>query len=243
MNIIYEPAGRAREYSELAANLYRGCDHACTYCYAPAATRTKPEEFYHSTQRAGLLRKLCDDAEEMRKNNDKRNVLLCFTCDAYQTLNDRHKLARQAIQIFQNCEINYTVLTKGGKRSEQDFDIWDPALGTYAATLVFTDEEQRQKYEPGAAPTSERIAALKRAHELGIKTWVSLEPVFDPVQTFELIRQTHDFVDLYKVGKLNYMDESKEVDWKVFAQQAIDLIGSFGNAIYVKNDLRKYLNV
>jgi len=243
MKIIYEPSGRAREYSELAANLYAGCDHGCTYCYAPAALRRTREKFNQSSPRTDLIKNLAKDAEEMRKNKDQRNVLLCFTCDAYQHINDQYKLTRQAIQIFQNCEINYTVLTKGGERSEQDFDIWDPKFGTYAATLVFTDKSQRQKYEPGAAPTSERIAALKRAHELGIKTWVSLEPVFDPVQTFELIRQTHEFVDLYKVGKLNYMDESKAVDWKVFAQQAIDLIGSFGNDIYVKNDLRKYLNV
>lgn len=243
MKIIYEPAGRAREYSELAANLYAGCDHGCTYCYAPAALKRSREQFYKSAPRDGVIRKLCDDAEEMRKNRDNRNVLLCFTCDAYQTLNDRHKLARQAIQIFQNNEINFTVLTKGGKRSEQDFDIWDSKLGTYAATLVFTDETQRLIYEPNAAPTTERIAALKHAHDLGIKTWVSLEPVFDPEQTYELIRQTHGFVDLYKVGKLNYLEEAKAVNWQEFAQKTISLIESFGNAIYVKNDLRKCLNV
>jgi hypothetical protein len=39
MPLIYEPAGRAREYAALACNIYRGCDHACEYCYAPAATR------------------------------------------------------------------------------------------------------------------------------------------------------------------------------------------------------------
>jgi DNA repair photolyase len=242
MKTIYEPRGRAREYAELAANLYSGCDHGCLYCYAPAALKRTREQFNKPEPRAAIIRKLCDDAEEMRKNKDQRNVLLCFTCDAYQSINDRYKLARQAIQVFQNCGIKYAVLTKGGKRSEQDFDIWDPALGTYAATLVFTDEAQRQKYEPDAAPTVERIAALKRAHDLDIKTWVSLEPVFDPVQTYELIRQTHDFVDLYKVGKLNYLDEARAVNWRDFAQSAISLIESFGNAIYVKNDLRRFLN-
>mgnify|MGYP001557876463 FL=1 len=32
MSLIYEPAGRAREYAALACNVYRGCDHACVYC-------------------------------------------------------------------------------------------------------------------------------------------------------------------------------------------------------------------
>jgi hypothetical protein len=39
MKIIYEPRGAAREYSPLAANLYRGCIHGCKYCYAPACLR------------------------------------------------------------------------------------------------------------------------------------------------------------------------------------------------------------
>ena len=34
MSIIYEPKGKAREYSPLAVNLYRGCSHGCLYCYA-----------------------------------------------------------------------------------------------------------------------------------------------------------------------------------------------------------------
>lgn len=32
---IYEPSGKAREYSPLALNLYKGCDHGCNYCYVP----------------------------------------------------------------------------------------------------------------------------------------------------------------------------------------------------------------
>jgi len=31
--IIYEPKGAAREYAELALNVYRGCVHRCIYCY------------------------------------------------------------------------------------------------------------------------------------------------------------------------------------------------------------------
>ena len=31
---IYEPSGRAREYGELAVNIYTGCNHGCSYCYA-----------------------------------------------------------------------------------------------------------------------------------------------------------------------------------------------------------------
>jgi DNA repair photolyase len=35
--VIYEPKGKAGEYAPLALNLYAGCSHGCTYCFAPTA--------------------------------------------------------------------------------------------------------------------------------------------------------------------------------------------------------------
>ena len=59
MNVIYEPKGRAREYSELACNLYRGCTHGCRYCYAPATMRTTGEKWHGKAEpRKGVLRLL-----------------------------------------------------------------------------------------------------------------------------------------------------------------------------------------
>jgi DNA repair photolyase len=239
MNIIYEPRGKAREYSELAANLYSGCDHGCTYCYAPAALRKTKEVFVISKPRDNVIRKLAADVAEMSRNNDQRNVLLCFTCDPYQHIETEHHLTRQAIQLFNNNNIHYTILTKGGKRSEPDLDLiaTRPDLGTYACTLVFVDEDRRRHYEPNAAPTQERIEVLEKAHRMGIRTWVSLEPVFDPYQTVELIHQTQGFVDLYKVGKLNYLQEAKSVDWNKFGHYVTDLLESYGNNYYIKKDL------
>lgn len=47
MKIIYEPKGAAKEYSELAVNLYLGCNHGCKYCFAPRCMfKTKEEYFF-----------------------------------------------------------------------------------------------------------------------------------------------------------------------------------------------------
>ena len=51
MSIIYEPRGKAREYSELAANLYTGCSHGCRYCYCPAILRKKIDEWAANPRR------------------------------------------------------------------------------------------------------------------------------------------------------------------------------------------------
>ena len=246
LRVVYEPRGKAGEYADLACNLYAGCDHGCTYCYAPAATRRSRETFNAPTPRAGILDKLLRDAEELAKQKEQRSILFCFTCDPYQGIDERYKLTREALKILLPRGLNVTILTKGGARSERDFDLLAqyPDQATYSATLVFTDEEQRLRYETGtAALTAERIAALKRAHGLGIRTWVSLEPVFDPVQSLDLIRQTYEFVDLYKVGTLNYMQEAKAIDWATFGYDAIALLDSLGKDYYIKDDLKRHLNV
>jgi len=246
LRVVYEPRGKAGEYAGLACNLYAGCDHGCTYCYAPAATRKTREKFNSPSPRAGVLGKLLQDADELERLHEQRSILLSFTCDTYQEIDVRYKLTREALKILLPRGLNVTILTKGGARSERDFDLLAqyPGQATYAATLVFTNEEQRRVYETGtAAPTAERIAALKRAHGLGIRTWVSLEPVFDPVQSLDLIRQTYEFVDLYKVGTLNYMQEAKAIDWATFGYDAIALLDSLGKDYYIKDDLKRHLNV
>ena len=96
----------------------------------------------------------------------------------------------------------------------------------------------RKEIEPFAAPTNERINSLKKAHDLGIFTFVSLEPVWNPNQTLELIDLTHEFVDFYKVGKLNYNKLQKLIDWKKFKFDVIEKLDTYKKEYYIKNDLQ-----
>ena len=33
LKIIYKPSGKAKEYANLAINLYKACTHGCRYCF------------------------------------------------------------------------------------------------------------------------------------------------------------------------------------------------------------------
>lgn len=242
MRVIYEPKGQAREYAELAVNLYNGCSHACEYCYAPAVMHKTKENFFgNPTPRKNIIELLEKDLAEMRINEDRREVLMCFSCDPYQQIDCEYQLTRKAIKLFAEYNINFSILTKGGKRSERDFDILEWSLAIfckYGATLVFANDDQSKQYELGAAPTSERIESLRKAHGLGIKTWVSLEPAWSYADAWSLIQRTYDFVDEYKIGKLNYHAHAKEIDWKAFKEGIVDLCESLGVNYILKNDLK-----
>lgn len=240
MTIIYQPRGRAREYSEYAANLYSGCGHGCIYCYAPSACRRKAEEFHRDPKpRKDILEKLERNCRKIQ-GKDMPRVLFCFTTDPYQPIEMIHKITRQAIQTLHKHGLPVQILTKGGLRAARDFDLLTPK-DAYAATLTLLDDEQSLKWEPKAALPYNRIDSLRAAHEMGIPTWASLEPVIDPEQSLEIIRQTHEFIDLYKVGKLNYRPEAKEVDWAKFAREVVELLDSLGKRYYIKKDLQVFL--
>jgi DNA repair photolyase len=242
-SIIYETRGKAREYSELAANLYGGCDHGCAYCYAPSATFKSREVFHKPWVRKNVMAQFEKDCVELRKKHEKRPVLLSFTTDPYQKLDCTEKLTRCAIKTLDKYGLSVTILTKGGRRSERDFGLLMdmPGRSQYGATLVFTDETMRKEIEPGAAPTKERIESLELAHSMGISTFVSMEPVWGPIQTLELIEETIDFVDFYKVGKLNYSPVAKTIDWKKFGNDAVTLLEKHDKEYYIKEDLRRLM--
>ena len=74
MSIIYEPRGKAREYSDLAVNLYTGCSHACRYCYCPAILRKTVDAWAFDPQpRKNVLRELDRDAKKLQ--GDPRETL------------------------------------------------------------------------------------------------------------------------------------------------------------------------
>jgi len=235
--VIYEPKGRAREYSPLALNIYSGCGHGCKYCYAPSATYKTREAFERPGARRDIIHRVQRDAEKLA--GDKRPVLLCFTCDPYQPFDMEHMNTRQVIRVMNRYNLTVRVLTKGGMRAVRDFDLLGQnRKNEFGATLTFIDPEASRKWEPRAALPQERMDALKTAHDAGIRTWVSLEPVIDTEQTLELIRMTVGFVDVFKVGKLNYLNLG--IDWHLFYIRVVCELEKTGKPYYIKKDLKRY---
>jgi DNA repair photolyase len=219
MKIIYEPKGKALEYAELAVNLYSGCDHGCIYCYAPRTLKQTMESFREVKPKPDALSRLVKDADYLSDKKDTRPILMSFATDPYCHADVKHKLTRQALEILLSRGLNVTILTKGGARADRDFDIYReyPDQLTFAITLAFSDEEMQKQYEPNTASVGERLLVLEYVKKkIGLNTWVSLEPVFNAAQTLDLIDRSHEFVDLYKVGTLNYHSDAEKVDWKTF---------------------------
>lgn len=234
--VIYEPKGKAREYAPLAVNLYRGCSHGCTYCYAPAATRTDRDEFHNrACPRRDVLRQLTTDAKRFR--GDQRRILFSFTSDAYQPIETELGLTRRALEILAEQGLLVTVLTKGGLRAARDFPLLAAMGAEFAVTLTTDSDGESRAWEPNAALPAERIESLRQAKQHGLFTWVSFEPVINPEAVLRLIDATHEFVDLYKVGKLNHHAFAASINWPKFRREVVERLDQLGVPYLLKKDL------
>lgn len=239
-SIVYAPRGQAGEYSALATNPYRGCGHKCAYCYVPDVLRMTRNEFDQgATPRPDFMRLLNRDLVKYRSLGVTEQVMLSFTTDPYHPFDN--SMTRDVLIAIQAAGLGICTLTKGGQRALRDIDLFRPDRDAFATTLTTTDDQFSLKWERGAALPQDRMDTLKAFHDQGIFTWVSLEPTLDCESSLDIVQRTHEFVDLYKVGRANYLPMTNTTDWELYTHRMIELMQRLGVKHYIKKDLQKFL--
>ncbi len=239
MSVIYEPKGRAREYSPLACNLYMGCNHECKYCYCPPIARKTKDEYKTIVPKKNVIKKLEKECVKHR-NTDKR-VLLSFMTDPYSSVELEPGLTRKALHLFYENRIPVTILTKAGINILWDLDIIIKFGNRIqvGASLTFDNDLDSKEWERGAAYPIERLEMLRIMKKNDVKTWASFEPVIYPEQSLNMIERSLKYVDFYKIGKLNnYKGLDKKINWQDFLVSAIDILEKNNKSFYIKKDLR-----
>lgn len=225
MKPIYEPRGAAKEYGDLALNIFTGCPHRCYYCFAPSVLRRDREKFHSDVRpRENIV-------EETRRQLEREGITgklihLCFTCDPYPTGYDTTP-TREIIKLLKAYGNHVQILTKG--TGSRDFDLMD-GDDWYGVTL------DGQIEHPGVG-VQHRFIDLMHAHDRGIRTWVSFEPVVDAEGVLRDIKSVAQIgVDKVKIGKLNYHPSS--INWKQFGHEAEALCQRLGLDYTIKDSLR-----
>jgi len=238
---IYEPKGRAREYSPFAMNYFKGCDHGCRYCYVPRMMKVFNPQYCHDDVSVNM-KGLWKEAERFSKsNNCGEQVLLSFTGDPYCGLESGE--TRDVLCAFHEHDIHCSVLTKNPGKAIKDIDIMsDMAYFKMGTTLTLLDPDLSKMWEPGAPIGEERIKALKVFADNGIKTWASFEPVICPDDSLRMLSIVADFIDHVKIGKINNHPQERSIDWAKFLKNAVEICRDNGLRFYIKDDLAKYAN-
>ena len=227
---IYEPKGAAKEYGDLALNIYTGCPHRCYYCYCPGVLRRDREEFFSKVEpRNNIVGKVRRQIE--RDGITGKLIHLCFIGDPYPTGCDTTP-TREIIKVLKEAGNHVQILTKGD--GSRDFDLLD---GEDLYGITISGKADSKDTEPGAIAAHQRLAILNVAKLHGIKTWVSFEPVVNAVSVLRCINGFSSSFDRVKIGKLNY--HPSDINWKEFGKEAEALCKKLGVDYYIKDSLRK----
>ncbi len=222
-NPIYKPKGKAKEYGDLALNIYTGCPHRCFYCYAPLVLKKDKEAFHNIVEpRDGIVEATRRQLE--RQHITGQTVHLCFTCDPYPTGYDSTP-TREIIKLLKEHGNHVQILTKGN--GSRDFDLLDKN-DWFGVTI--TGGESPEKLHDLSVQLIQAKALYK------INTWISFEPVIDADSVLESLRNGASAVDRVKIGKLNY--HKSDINWHNFGIEAEQICKDNGINYYIKESLR-----
>jgi DNA repair photolyase len=164
-------------------NPYMGCVHQCTFCYVRAfekrADRPSDDRYGRSIRVkvnvADVLR-----AELARPSWQGEGVAVGAATDPYQPVEGRYRLTRACIEVFAAAANPFSLITRG-PMIVRDVDVLVEAARRADVSVMFSvptlDHEVWRKTEPGTAPPRQRLRALSRLVDAGIKAGVGMAPI------------------------------------------------------------------
>jgi len=228
MKPIYQPKGRAAEYGEYAINIYDSCNMGCSYCWARKFAERFGKPWTGDVRpRDGIV-----EATIKQLSTGKyagKTIHLCFTCDPYPVGADT-TATREIIKAIKAAGAHVQILTKNGNDACRDLRLLD-GLDWFGITVDGLGNDDFDRFREGSV-----LESLYHAWLMGIRTWVSCEPVFNPNAVYGLIKNP-DFIDRYMIGKLNY--QPSDINWKAFGHECERLCKEYGRNYYIKEDLRR----
>ncbi len=202
---IYNPSGKAGEYSYWACNFYKGCSNGCTYCYLKKGVLKKElggdkpilkkcfRDIAHAKE--VLKDEVIQNLDELRKHG----LFLTFTSDPF--LPETFELTYYVLQVCLLMHIPIKLLTKNDPLKYMSFDLCSDRYNPFVAFgFTLTGHDER---EPGAVSNAKRIEAMRKLHDVGFKTFASIEPIIEVEDSINMIDAIRNQVDLVKIGLLS----------------------------------------
>jgi DNA repair photolyase len=166
-----------------SVNPYRGCFHACAYCYA------RPSHEYLSFgagtdfERKIVVKRRAP--ELLREAFDRpawAGELVAFSgvTDCYQPLEAHYRLTRQSLQVCVEYRNPASIITKA-PLVERDIDVIQE-LGRVArvgvmVSVPFWDEAKARAIEPFVTTPVRRMRTIERLARAGIRVGVMVAPI------------------------------------------------------------------
>lgn len=164
-------------------NPYRGCTHACAYCYA------RPTHEYLSlgagTDFETRVAVKVDAPELLRETFERRawrgeTIVFSGVTDCYQPLEASYQLTRRCLEVCAEYQNPVGIITKA-PLVERDIDVLQElarrASVTVSISVPFFDEDNARKIEPWVSTPARRLRTVEALARADIPVGVMVAPI------------------------------------------------------------------
>jgi DNA repair photolyase len=164
-------------------NPYMGCEHRCTFCYVRAfelrADRPANDRYGRS------IRVKVNIAEVLRLELARRTwrgemVAIGAATDPYQPAEGRYRLTRRCLEVLAAARNPLSLITRG-PLVVRDIDVLLEASRcaevSVSVSVPTLDDRIWRTTEPGTPPPRQRLRAVRRLVDAGIKAGVGVAPI------------------------------------------------------------------
>ena len=166
-----------------SVNPYRGCQHACAYCYARpshqylgfGAGTDFDRNLVVKVNAHALLREAF-----LKKSWKGESITFSGNTDCYQPLEASYQLTRRCLEVCLEFRNPLHVITKGAliRRDVKLLaDLAKYARCSATLSIPFADDEMGRKIEPYASACSQRFETVRILSDAGIEMGVNIAPV------------------------------------------------------------------
>jgi DNA repair photolyase len=173
-------------------NPYRGCEHACIYCFA------RPTHAYWDMSpgldfETRLIAKP-NAANQLRRELDKPGyqvsaIALGVNTDAYQPVEKQREITRDILKVLAEYRHPVSIITKGALIL-RDLDLLSELAGqglcTVRVSLTTLDNTLKRQMEPRTAAPATRLKIIRELTAAGVPTGIILGPVIPFINDHEI---------------------------------------------------------
>jgi DNA repair photolyase len=184
-------------------NPYTGCVHQCTFCYVRGfeLRAGRPSDARYGT-RIRVKTNAVDvlQRELSRKGWKREEVAFGSATDPYQPAEGHHRLTRGCIQALGAAATPFGMITRG-PLVIRDIDVLQAASSAAEVTVNVSiptlDDRVWRTTEPGTAHPRQRLRAVRRLSDAGIRAGVGMAPILpglsdDPAKLREVVLAARD---------------------------------------------------
>jgi DNA repair photolyase len=168
---------------DASVNPYRGCEHACAYCYARPTHEYLGFSAGLDFETRILVKERAPELLRQRlsaKSWKPQVVALSGVTDPYQPAERRLELTRRCLAVLAEFKNPVVIVTKSFLVT-RDVDLLAELARVDAASVLLSittlDPQLQRRMEPYAAPPSKRLAAIEKLAAAGVPVGVMVAPV------------------------------------------------------------------